>query len=131
MKFLTPVLLALVASSQAAFCNGGWGLPSRSSCPSPYVSTVQLPASKKPPTDFFVEKLLLRKFLRQQRLKLLIIILVQCQHPGAPNPTFPTFRTCVYPSRGGRPALDSCNGAGVSDKSEYERKTGTNSCMIR
>ncbi|OWY47427.1 hypothetical protein AA0119_g7206 [Alternaria tenuissima] len=76
MKLALPILAAIAASSEAAFCNGGWGLPSGSSCPSPYSWSFC------------------------------------CQEPGSPNPTFPTFRNCVYPGRGGQPALDSCNGSG-------------------
>ncbi|RYN47587.1 hypothetical protein AA0114_g7549 [Alternaria tenuissima] len=93
MKLALPILAAIAASSEAAFCNGGWGLPSGSSCPSPYVSTAQI--TRKPASTNCSQSW---SFC--------------CQEPGSPNPTFPTFRNCVYPGRGGQPALDSCNGSG-------------------
>ncbi|KAF7681223.1 hypothetical protein GT037_000199 [Alternaria burnsii] len=46
MKLALPILAAIATSSEAAFCNGGWGLPSGSSCPSPYVSTARI--TRKP-----------------------------------------------------------------------------------
>ncbi|KAH0422081.1 hypothetical protein CcaCcLH18_13029 [Colletotrichum camelliae] len=38
MKYWS-VVLALAASSNAAFCNGGWGKPAGASCPSGYSNT--------------------------------------------------------------------------------------------
>jgi len=39
MKLFAPIVLALAAASEAAFCNGGWGLPGGSTCPGAYVSS--------------------------------------------------------------------------------------------
>jgi hypothetical protein len=38
MKLFAPIILALAAASEAAFCNAGWGLPSGASCPGGFVS---------------------------------------------------------------------------------------------
>ena len=39
MKLFAPIVLALAAASEAAFCIGGWGLPGGSTCPGAYVSS--------------------------------------------------------------------------------------------
>ncbi|KAK6223185.1 hypothetical protein QIS74_04030 [Colletotrichum tabaci] len=36
MKYTAATLLALVAVSNAAHCNAGWGMPSGASCPGSY-----------------------------------------------------------------------------------------------
>ncbi|KAK1634984.1 hypothetical protein BDP81DRAFT_395462 [Colletotrichum phormii] len=39
MKYITAVIVALAASSNAAVCNYGWGMPAGSTCPSVYPNT--------------------------------------------------------------------------------------------
>lgn len=56
MKLFAPIVLALAAASEAAFCNGGWGLPGGSTCPGAYVSSVQTTTRKQTPTNIFVSQ---------------------------------------------------------------------------
>ncbi|KXH51980.1 hypothetical protein CNYM01_10519 [Colletotrichum nymphaeae SA-01] len=39
MKYITAVIVALAASSNAAVCNYGWGKPAGSTCPGIYPNT--------------------------------------------------------------------------------------------
>ncbi|WQF86014.1 hypothetical protein CDEST_11028 [Colletotrichum destructivum] len=51
MKYTAATLLALVAVSNAAHCNAGWGMPSGASCPGSYpnVYCCQEPGSIRGP----------------------------------------------------------------------------------
>ncbi|KAG7044089.1 hypothetical protein JMJ77_0011906 [Colletotrichum scovillei] len=60
MKYITAVIVALAASSNAAVCNYGWGKPAGSTCPGVYpntycVSVKRVRTSKHPATSQFPE----------------------------------------------------------------------------
>ncbi|KAJ0299080.1 hypothetical protein COL516b_009330 [Colletotrichum fioriniae] len=51
MKYITAVIVALAASSNAAVCNYGWGKPAGSTCPGAY----RVRTSRHPVTFLFRE----------------------------------------------------------------------------
>ncbi|KXH44268.1 hypothetical protein CSIM01_08048 [Colletotrichum simmondsii] len=56
MKYITAVIVALAASSNAAVCNYGWGKPAGSTCPGAYPNTYcRVRTSKHPATFQFPE----------------------------------------------------------------------------
>ncbi|EXF79544.1 hypothetical protein CFIO01_03661 [Colletotrichum fioriniae PJ7] len=56
MKYITAVIIALAASSNAAVCNYGWGKPAGSTCPGAYPNTYcRVQTSRHPVTFLFPE----------------------------------------------------------------------------
>ncbi|KAH6858979.1 hypothetical protein BKA58DRAFT_393350 [Alternaria rosae] len=52
MKLFAPIILALAAASEAAFCNGGWGLPGGSTCPGAYPNSFCCQSPGAPSRNF-------------------------------------------------------------------------------